>query len=158
MFHLIFLMKTIFLVLKLKHIFSWFSCSYISVAIDFLWGTDLHLVARKSSVKPMLQKIISLDFFMFLLYFQYAEYNGSIAFIIASIFCQLYQESLSVMCNFIHIIWFNFVTAFYHKGRDYVGIQAMFPKLLDAKVSAGVFAEPQVKYMFACEAMEMKMT
>lgn len=34
----------------------------------------------------------------------------------------------------------------------------MFPKLLDAKVAAGVFAEPQVKQMFACEAMKMKTT
>lgn len=52
----------------------------------------------------------------------------------------------------------QFVKALDHSGETFKEIRSMFPKLSDAKVTAGVFTGPQVKRMFASEGLENKMT
>ena len=34
----------------------------------------------------------------------------------------------------------------------------MFPKVSDAKISAGIFVGPQIKFMLACKELKVKMS
>lgn len=52
----------------------------------------------------------------------------------------------------------QFVKALDPAGAAFQHIQHMFPKLSDAKVSAGIFVGPQIKVMLACKALEDKMS
>lgn len=93
----------------------------------------------------------------------------SLLFILASIFYQLYQESVSVKCNVASITCVSlvytalniklglikqFVTASDQNGEVSVGIQAMLPKLSDAKFGTGVFVGWQVKQMLAWKLID----
>ena len=51
----------------------------------------------------------------------------------------------------------QFVTALDPSGETLKEIRSLFPKLSEAKVSAGVFVGPQVRQMFESESLESKM-
>lgn len=95
----------------------------------------------------------------FFVYFHHSGYDDDILFTITSIFCRLYQETVSVLCN-ICLTWLyciklgltKFVTTLNRKVEPYAGIYAMFLKLSDSNVVTGVFVVEQVKQM-----LEMKM-
>ena len=52
----------------------------------------------------------------------------------------------------------QFVTALDRDGETFQEMRSIFPKLLEAKITAGVFVGPQLRQMFASETLENKMT
>jgi hypothetical protein len=52
----------------------------------------------------------------------------------------------------------QFVTALDRDGETFQEMRSIFPKLSEAKVTAGVFVGPQLRQMFASETLENKMT